>query len=68
VQGGGEKLGKMIRNAEVAKVPLVAIVGPRDVEAGAVSVRTFADGEQGQIPVDDFLKRVQGAIASATSF
>ncbi|MDX1765784.1 MAG: threonine--tRNA ligase [Candidatus Saccharimonadales bacterium] len=37
-----ESLGKKIREAEVAKVPVILIVGPRDVEAGQVSVRTKA--------------------------
>ena len=40
-----ESLGKKIREAEVAKVPVVLIVGPKDEAAGEVSVRT-KDGEQ----------------------
>jgi Anticodon binding domain len=68
VQAGGEKLGKMIRNAEVAKVPVVCIVGPRDMESGVVSVRTFESGEQGQVPVDDFIARVETAIRNCTIF
>jgi threonyl-tRNA synthetase len=37
-----ESLGKKIREAEMAKVPVILIVGPKDMEAGAVSMRTQA--------------------------
>ncbi|PSO43280.1 threonine--tRNA ligase [Candidatus Saccharibacteria bacterium QS_5_54_17] len=40
-----ESLGKKIREAETAKVPVMLIVGPKDEQAGLVSVRT-RDGEQ----------------------
>ena len=44
VDDGNDSIGKKIRNAEVQKVPLVLIVGPKDRDAGEVSVRTV-DGE-----------------------
>ena len=34
-----ESLGKKIREATKMKIPVVLIVGPKDVEAGEVSVR-----------------------------
>jgi threonyl-tRNA synthetase len=40
-----ESLGKKIREAAGMKIPVVLIVGPKDVEAGEVSVR-LRDGEQ----------------------
>ena len=40
VDSRAESLGKKIREAETQKVPVILIVGPRDVEAGQVSVRT----------------------------
>ena len=68
VQASGEKLGKLIRNAEMEKIPVVCVVGQRDIEAGAVSVRTYADGELGQLPVDDVLARLSKATAQRTQF
>ncbi|MEI6728374.1 MAG: threonine--tRNA ligase [bacterium] len=35
-----ESLGKKIREAEMEKVPVILIVGPKDAEIGQVSVRT----------------------------
>lgn len=40
-----ESLGKKIREAETTKVPVILIVGPKDEQAGEVSMRTRA-GEQ----------------------
>lgn len=40
-----ESLGKKIREAETAKVPVMLIVGPKDEQSGEVSVRT-QEGEQ----------------------
>jgi threonyl-tRNA synthetase len=39
VDGRNESLGKKIRDAAGMKIPAVLIVGPKDVEAGEVSVR-----------------------------
>jgi threonyl-tRNA synthetase len=40
IDNRAESLGKKIREAETSKIPVILIVGPRDVEAGLVSVRT----------------------------
>jgi threonyl-tRNA synthetase len=40
-----ESLGKKIREAELDKIPVIMIVGPKDMENGEVSVRT-QEGEQ----------------------
>ena len=45
VDDRNESLGKKIREATTGKIPVQLIVGPKDVEAGEVSVRTQA-GEQ----------------------
>ncbi len=37
-----ESLGKKIREAEIEKVPVIIIIGPKDAEAGQVSIRTQA--------------------------
>ena len=45
VDGRNESLGKKIRDAASMKIPAVLIVGPKDAEAGEVSVR-IKDQEQ----------------------
>ena len=41
-----ESLGKKIREATAAKIPVQLIVGPKDVAAGEVSVRTQSSEEK----------------------
>ncbi len=42
-----ESVGRKIRDAELAKVPYMLVLGDREVEAGEPSVRSHADGELG---------------------
>ena len=44
IDSSNESLGKRIRNAELDRIPVTLIVGPKDRDAGEVSVRT-SDGE-----------------------
>lgn len=46
-----ESLGKKIREATAMKIPVQLIVGPKDVEAGEVSIRTQAGEEK--IPLEN---------------
>ncbi len=47
VDGRNEKMGKRIRDAEMQKVPVMLIMGDRDVENGTVSVRRRGEGDLG---------------------
>lgn len=40
IDKSSESLGKKIRNAELQKIPVIIIVGPKDIEAKEVSIRT----------------------------
>jgi threonyl-tRNA synthetase len=54
-----ESLGKKIREAEMEKVPVILIVGPKDVEANQVSLRT-QEGES-KVSLDElegYLKEI----------
>ena len=53
-----EKTGFKIREAQVQKIPYMLVVGDREAEAGAVSVRQREEGDLGSMAVDDFLARV----------
>ena len=58
VDDESDKLGAKIRRAQVEKIPYMLIVGGREAEAGAVSVRSREKGDQGTMPLDDFLKQI----------
>ncbi len=49
-----DKLGAKIRNARTLRFPYMLVVGPKDAEAGTVSVRSRDKGELGALPIDQF--------------
>jgi threonyl-tRNA synthetase len=51
-----EKIGHKIREAELAKVPIMLIVGDREAEAGKVSVRRRGLGDLGAMNADQLLE------------
>ena len=63
-----DRLGKMIRNVEKAKVPVVGIVGANEMEAQTMSVRTRAGGELGAMPVDTVVDRLLAALNNYGGF
>ncbi|MGL5083398.1 MAG: aminoacyl--tRNA ligase-related protein, partial [Microcoleaceae cyanobacterium] len=58
-----ERLGKQIRNAEKEKIPVMAIVGAKEVESNSLSIRTRATGELGDRPVAEVITKMGEAIA-----
>ena len=48
-----ERLAKLVRNAEKAKVPVMCIVGEQEAKDGTLTVRTYADGDQGAFPAEE---------------
>ncbi|MBD1813995.1 threonine--tRNA ligase [Microcoleus vaginatus DQ-U2] len=63
-----ERLGKLIRNAEKDKIPVMGVVGAKEVEANSLNIRTRASGELGAISVDEVIGRLQRAISSYGDF
>ena len=68
VDSSGDRLGKMVRNAEKAKIPIMAVVGAKEREGNALSLRTRAQGELGALPVNEVIARVTGAITHRQDF
>jgi threonyl-tRNA synthetase len=64
----GERLGKLIRNAEKQKIPVMAVVGAKELESKSLSVRTRAAGELGAIEVAEVIEKMVGAISSHQNF
>ncbi len=57
-----EKVGAKIRRATLQKVPYMLIVGPREAEAGTVSVRHRTEGDLGPRSVEELLADLQTEI------
>ena len=50
-----EKLGYKIREAQLEKVPYMFIVGDKEMEENAVSVRSRKQGDLGVMPIDQII-------------
>jgi threonyl-tRNA synthetase len=57
-----EKAGRKIRDAEVSKVPFMIIVGEKEEIEQTISVREHGAGDQGSMPVADFVLLIQDKI------
>ncbi|MGL6342022.1 MAG: threonine--tRNA ligase, partial [Waterburya sp.] len=64
----GERLGKMIRNAEKQKIPVMSVVGDKEVENNTLSIRTRASGELGAIAVSEVIAKLTTAISERSNF
>ena len=59
-----EKIGYKIREARLEKVPYMLIVGEKEQEENAVSVRDRKEGDIGSLKLDDFVKLILEKISS----
>ncbi len=59
-----EKIGYKIREAQLAKVPYMLIVGDKETEGGTVSVRSRDQGDLGSLGLADFLAGAEEELAS----
>lgn len=57
-----EKIGKKIRDAELAKRPFMLVIGEKEFEAETVSVRQRGQGDQGSMSVKGFAEFVQNLV------
>ena len=53
-----EKIGKKIREAELARVPYMLVVGEKEAAENKLSVRRQGKGDAGQIAVDEFVQNI----------
>ncbi|MDD3287297.1 MAG: threonine--tRNA ligase, partial [Bacteroidales bacterium] len=57
-----EKTGKKIRDAEIAKIPYMLIVGENEEKEGTVSVRKHTEGDLGVMKIEEFASLVDLAV------
>jgi threonyl-tRNA synthetase len=63
VDGSQDKLGAKIRLAQVEKVPYMLVVGGKEAESRQVSVRSRKSGDEGVLPLENFVERLKQEIS-----
>ena len=58
-----EKIGRKIRDAEVAKVPFMLVVGEKEESDGSISVRKKGEGDLGSMALADFIALAKAEVA-----
>jgi threonyl-tRNA synthetase len=64
----GDRLGKMVRNAEKQKIPVMSVVGDQEVADNTLSIRTRASGELGAMAIEEVIHKLITAIAEHSKF
>ena len=64
LDGRSEKIGYKIREAQLQKTPYMLIVGQKELESGAVSVRSRSEGDLGAMTADAFIEKAKAEIAA----
>ena len=60
----GERMNAKIRDAQIQKVPYMLVIGDREVEGGAVSVRLRSEEDLGSMKVEALIERIQAEMES----
>jgi threonyl-tRNA synthetase len=61
-----EKIGKKIRDTELAKIPIMLIIGEKEVNEEKVSVRRQGKGDEGSKTLDEVIKNIQEEVRNKT--
>jgi threonyl-tRNA synthetase len=64
VDGRNEKMNAKIRDLANQKTPYILVFGDKEAAADAVSVRTRGKGDQGSMPLADFIAKAKGLVAT----
>jgi threonyl-tRNA synthetase len=62
-----EKIGKLIRDTELDKVPYMLIIGEKEMNDRTVAVRRHGKGDQGVVSIDAFAEQVKEEVDSRVS-
>ena len=58
----GEKIGSKIRDGRNDLVPYLAVLGAKETENNSVALRSRKEGELGEIPLEDVIRRLDEEI------
>ena len=53
-----EKIGYKVRDAESQKIPLILVVGDKEMASGKASLRVHTQGDRGEVEVGAFLEKI----------
>src|SRR5579863_7607681 len=67
VDARNEKMNAKIRDFANHKTPYILVFGDKEEAAGAVSVRTRGKGDQGSMPLGDFIAKAKGLAATQST-
>lgn len=67
VDDRNETIGKRIRESELRKTPFLVIVGEKEMQENAVSVRRQGGIDEGSMPVEGFIELVKKEVADQLS-
>jgi len=62
-----EKMGAKIRDFTLQKLPYILIVGDKEAETGAISLRIRTQGDQGSMSLEDFVSRARSLVDSKST-
>ncbi len=63
IDHSGDRLGKLIRNGEQMKIPLLGVIGAREAETRSVSLRSRRQGDLGSVEADALVSAASAANA-----
>jgi threonyl-tRNA synthetase len=61
-----EKIGAKIRDAQLALIPYMFVIGGREMEQGAVALRDRLEGDLGSMPLGDAIEKLRDEVAKRT--
>jgi threonyl-tRNA synthetase len=67
VDDRNEKIGKKIRDTELARVPYMLVIGEKEMQEGKVAVRRQGKGDLGVRTIDEFIPEIKKEIKERTS-
>jgi threonyl-tRNA synthetase len=61
IDRSGDRLGKLIRNGEQQKIPVLAVIGAQEADQGSLSLRSRRQGDLGSVARVDLIKAARQA-------
>jgi threonyl-tRNA synthetase len=61
-----DKIGAKIRQATLDKVPLMLVIGDKEVQANGAAVRHRVKGDLGMMPIDTLIAQLEADVKSRT--
>jgi threonyl-tRNA synthetase len=61
IDSSGDRLGKLIRNGEQQKIPVLAVIGAKEAESASVSLRSRLEGDLGTVAAEALVRAAEAA-------